>query len=336
MLRRLRARRRHRPRARRWSCWLALALLAWRAGAPGAASGNDAAPEGPPPSPVVPGLVLQFPRDYGSHPEFGLEWWYLTGWLQTDTHEPLGFQITFFRSRQARSQWNPSAFAPRQLLIAHCAISDPARGRLWQDQRIRRAGLGLAEAQVGDTRVWIDDWSLVRGATGYRAHIAAQDFALDLALEITQPAMLNGSFGFSQKGPQPESASYYYSQPHLRVSGNIARAGHSDGVRGEAWLDHEWSSRYLDPQAVGWDWMGLNLADGGALMAFRIRDHSGQAYWAGATLRDTRGRVQTFGPDQVDFVPGAALALAAHRCQLPGDLATARRRPTARDRAATR
>ena len=31
----------------------------------------------------------------------------------------------------------------------------------------------------------------------------------------------------------------------------------------------------LDPAAVGWDWVGLNLDDGGALMAFRIRDADG-------------------------------------------------------------
>ena len=30
---------------------------------------------------VVPGHVLQFPRDHGSHPDFRTEWWYVTGWL---------------------------------------------------------------------------------------------------------------------------------------------------------------------------------------------------------------------------------------------------------------
>ena len=48
-------------------------------------------------------------------------------------------------------------------------------------------------------------------------------------------------------------------------------------VTGEAWLDREWSSTYLDPQAVGWDWSGLNLDDGGALMAFQVRDAKGRA-----------------------------------------------------------
>jgi predicted secreted hydrolase len=280
-------------------------LLCCAIALPATAAAPEPAPEtAASPATVVPGYAFEFPRDYGSHPQFGIEWWYVTGWLETREHERLGFQITFFRTRQAPAQPNPSAFAPRQLLIAHCAISDPARGRLWQDQRIRRAGLGLAEAQVGDTRVWIDDWQLEHSGAAYQAHITAEDFALDLKLEVTQPVLLNGVAGYSQKGPSPRSASYYYSQPHLTVSGSIARAARRDVVGGQAWLDHEWSSQYLDSEADGWDWVGLNLDDGGAVMAFRIRGHQGQSYWAGGTLREPGGQVHGFGPDQVAFTPG--------------------------------
>ena len=253
---------------------------------------------------VVPGYTMAFPRDFGSHPEYHTEWWYLTGWLTTDGGETLGFQVTFFRTRPVISDANPSAFAPRQLLIAHCALSDPARGRLWQDQRIRRAGLGLAEAEQADTNVWIDDWQLKRAGSGYHTKITAGDFALDLSLLGTQPPMLNGAAGFSRKGPASASASYYYSEPHLQVSGRIARAGKGDAVRGEAWLDHEWSSDYLEPQAAGWDWVGLNLRDGGALMAFRIRDRQGQPLWAGGTLRNADGQVRVFGRQKVAFIAG--------------------------------
>jgi predicted secreted hydrolase len=282
-----------------------LFMLPWSTPAASAAlSGPEAPPATAPLAAVVPGYALEFPRDYGSHPQFGVEWWYLTGSLTTREHQRLGFQITFFRTRQALAQANPSAFAPHQLLIAHCAISDPERGQLWHDQRVRRAGLGLAEAQVGDTRVWIDDWQLEHRAALYLARITAEDFALNLSLQITQPPLLNGVAGYSQKGPARESASYYYSQPHLAVTGSIARGARRDVVTGEAWLDHEWSSQYLDAQADGWDWVGLNLADGSAVMAFRIRSGQGQAYWAGGTLREPSGQVHSFGPDEVAFTPG--------------------------------
>ena len=75
---------------------------------------------------VTPGRALSFPRDHGAHPEYRTEWWYVTGWLGGSR----GFQVTFFRARPEEESANPSAFTPRQVLFAHAALSDPARGRL--------------------------------------------------------------------------------------------------------------------------------------------------------------------------------------------------------------
>jgi predicted secreted hydrolase len=255
-------------------------------------------------APVVPGVGLKFPEDFGSHPEFRTEWWYVTGWLTTSRGKSLGFQITFFRTRPAVDDNNPSAFAPRQLLIAHCAISDPERGRLWHDQRIRREGLGLAEAESGDTRVWIDRWALQRSGGRYIVNVDADELSLQLTLDATQPPLLNGDSGFSRKGAAAESASYYYSVPHLKVTGRVGRgAGPAETVSGEAWLDHEWSSEYLDAEAVGWDWSGINLDDGSALMVFRIRNRDGSTRFAGGTLRDAGGRKQIFSPGDIQLTP---------------------------------
>lgn len=247
--------------------------------------------------------ALEFPADHGSHPGFRTEWWYLTGWLRDAEGSPLGFQVTFFRTRPDTPRDNPSAFAPHHILIGHAAISDPARGRLIHDQRIARAGFGLAEAKQGDTAVWIDDWRLERAGNQYRTRISAREFALDLALEITQPPLLQGDQGVSRKGSDPRSASHYYSVPQLRVSGTLARNGKTAAITGSAWLDHEWSSRYVAQGAVGWDWIGINLADGGALMAFRMRDAEGRSVWAGGALRPPRGEVTVFKPEEVAFEP---------------------------------
>ncbi len=283
--------------------------------APGASAADVAAH--PRYAPVVPGPALRFPADFGSHPDFRTEWWYVTGWLTTTRGQSLGFQITFFRTKPAVEEQNPSAFTPRQLLIAHCAISDPERGRLWHDQRIRREGFGLAEAESGDTNVWIDRWALRRaagasigtGAAGtaggsYVVDVDGDELSLQLTLAATQPPLLNGDSGFSRKGPAAESASYYYSVPHLKVTGHVSRGGRpAEAVSGEAWLDHEWSSEYLDAEAVGWDWSGINLDDGGALMIFRIRDAGGSTRFAGGTLRDAAGRTQIFSPSEILLTP---------------------------------
>jgi predicted secreted hydrolase len=266
--------------------------------------GAAAQPVQTPYAPVTPGVQLLFPQDFGSHPTFRTEWWYVTGWVATPKGEQLGFQITFFRTKPDIDPKNPSAFAPRQLLVAHCALSDPKRGRLWQDQRIRRAGLGLAEAAEDDANVWIEHWSLKRDGPGYAANIQADDFAFNLELTETQAPLINGESGFSRKGPQPQAASYYYSLPHLKVTGAVSRSGATAQVSGEAWFDHEWSSEYLDAQATGWDWIGINLNDGGALMAFQIRGGGAQKRWAGGTYRSAEGKIEILQPADVDFHAG--------------------------------
>jgi predicted secreted hydrolase len=210
--------------------------------------------------------------------------------------------VTFFRTRPSIDQDNPSAFAAKQILFAHAAISDPAENRLLHDQRAARAGFGLAEAATTDMDVVIDDWSLKRIPDDRMVtKVAGDQFALDLAFRPTQPIMPQGANGFSRKGPRPEQASHYYSIPHLEVSGSVKRGNRIVQVKGTAWLDREWSSAYLDPRAVGWDWVGFNFDDGAALMAFQIRGEDGAALWAGGTYRDAQGSVVTFAPDDVRF-----------------------------------
>ena len=252
---------------------------------------------------VVPGNALMFPRDHGSHPAFRTEWWYLTGWVRDAGGTDYGIQITFFRSRPGIAETNNSAFAPRQLLFGHAAVADVRYGRLRHDQRAARTGFGLAEAAEATTRVRIGDWSLQLAPGGYIARIVARDFALDLRFLPTQTILLQGDAGFSRKGPDPLHSSYYYSQPQLAVSGSIAAENKSMAVTGSAWLDHEWSSEVLATEAVGWDWAGINLADGGALMAFQIRSRNGRSLWTGGTLRTQGGRIRTFAPHEIRFTP---------------------------------
>ncbi|SNS30794.1 Predicted secreted hydrolase [Noviherbaspirillum humi] len=255
-------------------------------------------------SAVTPGKTLAFPRDFGAHPDYRTEWWYVTGWLQTPDGKPIGFQVTFFRSATDHDPANPSRLAPKQLIIAHAALSDPAAGRLLHDQRSARAGFDLAYAKEGTTDVALNGWRFFREADGrYRAQLRAREFEFDLAMAPTQPLLLQGEQAYSRKGPRPEQASYYYSEPQLKVGGSIVRNGQPLTVTGSAWLDHEWSTSVLDADAAGWDWIGANLDDGSALMAFQIRSRDGARRWAHATLRSPDGKLRQFGPDEVAFEP---------------------------------
>jgi predicted secreted hydrolase len=252
--------------------------------------------------PVTPGRTLAFPADYGAHPSFKTEWWYVTGWLKTADGKPLGFQVTFFRSATGQGKDNPSAFAPRQLIIGHAALSDPAAGKLAHDQRSAREGFNLAYAKSGTTDIKLEDWRMVRAADGsYRVSIKSSQLLIDLTLTPTQSLLLQGTGGYSRKGSDPANASYYYSEPQLKVRGTAGQRS----VEGTAWLDHEWSSQALDPAAAGWDWVGANLDDGSALMAFQIRSKQGGKLWAHAMLRDASGNVTQYLPDQVSFTAQA-------------------------------
>lgn len=305
----------HLPSAARRRLLRAPLLLVAAGGAPTRAV---AAPPPPPvplrvPSypPVLPGIPLDFPRDHGAHPAFRIEWWYVTGWVRDARGNDYGIQVTFFRMRPGIGDDNPSAFAPRQLLFAHAALADSRHGRLRHDQRAARAGFGLAEAREATTDLRLDGWSLALADGRYVARIRAREFVFELMFTPTQPLLLQGDGGYSRKGPQPSQASYYYSRPQLAVDGRLVVDGSAVDVTGRAWLDHEWSSELMASGAVGWDWAGINLADGGALMAFRMRSRNGvgdghgdeQVLWAAATLRGADGRSRTFGPDAVRFTP---------------------------------
>ena len=254
--------------------------------------------------PVVPDHKLTFPHDYGAHQDFRIEWWYITGWLETADKKPLGFQVTFFRYATDQNHDNPSRFAAKYLIIAHLALSDPAAGKLMHTEKSAREGFDLAYARSGNTDVKLDDWTLVREEDGhYQVDMRTGDFGLKLSLTPTQMVMLQDQNGFSRKGPKLEQASYYYSEPHLSVTGTVFRQNKPVAVTGRAWLDHEWSTAYLDPDADGWDWVGANLDDGSSLMVFQIRKKNGGKVWAYAALRDVSGDIKFFNPEEVEFTP---------------------------------
>ena len=266
---------------------------------------------------ALPQRELRFPRDHGAHPELRTEWWYITGQAQAGERR-FGFQVTFFRSRVDGNEGLSSAFAVRQLLFAHAAVTDLQGQRLWHAQRIAREGFGLAQAATQDADLLLRDWSLARAADGrWRARIPAGDFALDLRFTPTQPLLLQGRAGLSRKGPQPEQASYYYSLPQLQAEGRLRLQGQELAVQGRAWLDHEWSEALLHPQAVGWDWIGMNLEDGSALTAFRLRRADGSTLWDGGSHRAPGRATQVFDAGATRFTPGRLWTSPASGARYP-------------------
>ncbi len=273
---------------------------------------------------VQRGRALVFPRDHGAHTSAGIEWWYATGWLGEEAAPSHGFQITFFRSRTGLAQDLPGRFAPRQLLFAHAALTDLKAQRHRHAERIARwdgrTPSTSASASETDADVRIGRWRWQRregSPVAWQARIEGE-LTMDITLSRTQPLQLQGEQGFSRKGPDEANASHYYSEPQLAADARFAIDGRQTQARGRAWLDHEWSDSLLHAQAVGWDWIGINLADGGALMAFQLRRADGTTLWAGGSHRSAAGVLQNFSTGAVRFVPaGRAWTSPATRARYP-------------------
>ncbi len=224
-------------------------------------------------------LALTFPQDFGAHPDFRTEWWYYTGNLQTPEGRPFGFELTVFRvgllpptvSLPKDSEWYE-----RSVYFAHFAVSDIANKKFHAFERYARPGPGLAGAQSEPYRVWLEDWSIVELASGaYQLQASQGEVALELTLTDEMGIVLHGENGYSRKGEDVTNASYYYSQPRLRVEGSVQVDGIRYPVSGLAWKDHEFSTSVLDKDQIGWDWFSLQFDDGPALMLFQLREQGG-------------------------------------------------------------
>ena len=254
---------------------------------------------------------FHFPEDHGPHPAFRNEWWYWTGNLVTEGGRSFGFELTLFRTALAPDQdpHRSSAWAPRDVYMAHFTVSDIAGGRFHAFERTSRGALDLAGAKTSPLRVWVLDWSADftdDGSTSFplRLHARDGDVAIDLSLEQGKPVVLQGDRGRSMKGPEPDNASYYYSLTRMPTSGSVTALGQRFEVRGESWMDREWSTRVLSSDQVGWNWFALRFDDGRDLMIFHLRRRDGKKdAWTSGTIVDPDGTPHHLGADDIMVEP---------------------------------
>ena len=292
----------------RFLCLTAM-LAATVAAAPGAA--DDAACPASPGARAIPGYTFQFPRDHFGHPEFESEWWYYTGNLFTRSGRHFGFELTFFRRARSVDAEPPTAWDLDQVYLAHFTITDTQAERFVVDERLNRAGPGIAGADAGMRRVWNGNWS-VEWRPGDEARPAQvltamnRSAALRLVLEPGKPVVVHGRDGVSRKvAGNPEAVSHYLSFTRMAASGTVVVEGEEFEVTGRAWMDHEFFSDYLTEHKIGWDWMSVQLDDGVDLMLFGIRDaQGGYGPDSFGTFVDADGGVRPIAPGGVTFRPG--------------------------------
>jgi len=257
-----------------------------------------------------PGQALLFPRDHGAHPDYRIEWWYLTANLQDAAGKSYGAQWTLFRL----AVQTPDSSHNNQVFMAHIAMTTPA-GHL-SFQRYARGNEAGEIVRAGVTAepfsAWLDDWELrSTGKEWLPLEVRARqdDNAMHLQLRGTAPLVLQGEAGFSAKHANG-GGSYYYSQPFLKASGQLTIAGQVIPVEGDAWLDREWSSQFLQQEQSGWDWFSLHLESGEKLMLFQLRqkpglqpDRQGAANYLQGNLMAPDGSTTPLDPGRIQLVP---------------------------------
>nr|WP_111298517.1 lipocalin-like domain-containing protein [Paracoccus saliphilus] len=215
----------------------------------------------------VPGRSLEFPADHGPHPEYRIEWWYLTANMTGPDGTPYGLQWTLFRS--ALAPLDGEGWETPQLWMGHAAVTTPDAHHV--AERLAWGGVGQAGVQAEPFAAWIDDWA-VEGPDFDNLHLTASggDFAYDVQLRSSGPLVLHGQDGYSVKSGAGQ-ASYYYSRPFFELSGTLSLPDGDIPVTGTAWLDREWSSQPLAEDQQGWDWFSLSFDSGHKLMGFVLR-----------------------------------------------------------------
>jgi predicted secreted hydrolase len=232
--------------------------------------------------------------------------------LRSENGDPFGFQLTFFRRQisppGADKAWPdpPSAWRTQQIYSAHAAVSDVAGKRHLQAEAISRGALTMAGVQhrPPETVVYLKSWSARIGSETQVLEVDTDEFAYQLTLTPVKPPILHGRAGYSLKGSSPERASCYYSYTRHEVTGRLTIRGKTLTVKGQGWMDHEFSSAFLEPGIKGWDWFSLQLSDRTEIMLFFLRTADGGiSSVSGGTFVDPEGRTRAIGKDEFTVTP---------------------------------
>lgn len=230
-----------------------------------------------------PDPTFAFPADHGPHPDYRIEWWYVTANLKSDDGTDYGLQWTLFRSAVAPDLG--TGWSTPQLWMGHAAVTTPTAH--YVSERLGRGGIGQAGVTADPFVAWIDDWALSGDWDTLEMAASGADFRYDMAMSAKGPLVFHGDNGFSVKSAAGQ-ASYYYSQPFIDIAGTLTLPEGEIAVSGTAWVDREWSSQPLGTNQTGWDWFSLSFDSGAKLMGFRLQQTDGEHYTS-ATWIDTNG-----------------------------------------------
>ena len=193
-------------------------------------------------------------RDFGAHPESRTEWWYVTGALAAGDAR-LGLPDHLLSRRDRHRRRGKRAASRRASCCSRMAPSPTSRRDACATTSASRAAASASPRPRSAT----PRSCCATGAS--RAAAAPARAATPRAPRATAPASPSTSSSRRRsrcccrakaasraRARDAEQTSRYYSEPQLAVRGTLALDGRPVAVTGRAWLDHEWSDAYLDPE----------------------------------------------------------------------------------------
>ena len=279
---------------------------------------------------AAPDYPWEFPDDHWAHVGYRTEWWYFVGFADAaGGSRRFAWQFTLFRTglTLAAPSAAPSPWQTGHVAMGHAAVADLETGERLFTQTVHREAPGLARfAPFPDPEIaWMrgppgtsEPWFLRYRGGGF--HFGAADGERGLRMELsaipTDEPWFHGDAGHSPKS-EGGSASFYYSHPRLEVNGWLGLGETRVEITGSGWMDREFGSSWLAADQTGWDWFGLNLADGRDLMLYLLRRGDGSLSYVDGTVRgpDSAARrvrevdvqvLETWMPPDLESDPGDA------------------------------
>ena len=234
--------------------------------------------------------ALEFPRDYSSHNDFQVGWYFFASSLKDQNGNDVDLLVNFFR----RAIYPPDIAQKMGLSEMDNQIVELQIGLSLSDKDLHiqganpiisgKTGLIDFETQpflikMGNNEVKsINNDSLF--PLSVKVYDPEKDLNIELMLEQTKPLFLEGDNG---KVPSMYNlGTWYYSVPNIKTSGTINYAGDKREVSGKTWFDNQWTagvmpagypdnyyiralsnilnwSKNKTPEPWGWDWIEVQL-----------------------------------------------------------------------------
>jgi len=233
---------------------------------------------------------LEFPRDYGSHNDFQVGWYFFASSLKDQNGNDVDLLVNFFR----RAIYPPDVASKMGLSEMDNQIVELQLGLSLSDKDLHiqganpvisgKTGLLDFKAQPFLIKMGKNEVKSINNGSLFplsvKVYDPEKDLNIDLTLEQTKPLFLEGDDG---KVPSMYNlGTWYYSVSNIKTSGTIDYAGDKREVSGKTWFDNQWTAGIMPagypdncyiralaniqnwsnnktPEPWGWDWIEVQL-----------------------------------------------------------------------------